>query len=54
MQDVEVSVLIELLAVVTWHDKCGVIKNETDFSTLVFITCSIVCNKTVLRNKKRN
>jgi len=31
MQDVEVSVLIELLAFVIWCDKCGVIKTRLIF-----------------------
>jgi hypothetical protein len=40
MQDIEGFVLIKLLAVVIWRDKCGVITSENDFSTFVFIAFS--------------
>jgi hypothetical protein len=53
MQDVGVSVLIKFLAVVTWCDKYGVIKNETDFSAFLFITWSPVYNKIVFSTNKK-
>ena len=37
MQDIEASVLIKLLAVVIWCDKCGVKTNGTDFSIFVLL-----------------
>jgi len=54
MQDIEVSVLIKLLAVVILCDKCGIITKETDFSPFLFITCPSIYNKTVFSTKKRN
>jgi hypothetical protein len=54
MPDIEVSVWKKLLEVVIWFDKCGVITNETDFSTFLFVTCSSFYNKTVFGTKKRN